>query len=57
MHQNINGECKEDKYFGDEVETLCNKEKNHSGAAKPKKFTNIRNSQLQSSRTHIPLML
>jgi hypothetical protein len=57
MRQNINEECKEDKYFGDEVETLCNKEKNHSGAAKPKKSTNIRNGQLQSSRTHIPLML
>jgi hypothetical protein len=27
MHQNINAECKEDIYFGDEVKILCNKEK------------------------------
>jgi hypothetical protein len=26
-------------YFGNEVETLCTKKKNHSGAAKPRKFT------------------
>jgi len=43
MHQNINVECKEDRYFGDEVKTLYNKEKNHWRAAKPKKSTNRKN--------------
>jgi hypothetical protein len=31
MHQNINANCKEDKYFSNEVKTLYNKEKNLSG--------------------------
>jgi hypothetical protein len=44
MHQNINGKCKEDRYFGDEVETIFKKNKNHSGAAKPRKSTNRKNS-------------
>jgi hypothetical protein len=44
MQQNINVEYKEERYYGDEVETRCNKEKHHSGSAKPKKFNNRRNS-------------
>jgi hypothetical protein len=31
----LNEEYKEHKYFGDELETLSIKDKNHSGAAKP----------------------
>jgi hypothetical protein len=37
--QNIKcAENKEYKYFGDKLETLCTKEKNHAGTAKPRKF-------------------
>jgi hypothetical protein len=35
----LNAEYKEHRYFGDKVETLCTKEKNHSKAAKPKQST------------------
>jgi hypothetical protein len=41
---------KRDKIFVDEVK-LC-EEKNHSGAAKPRKSTIQRQSKLQSTRTH-----
>jgi hypothetical protein len=42
-------------YFGDEVETLCNKEKNHSGRPNPR---NSLTKEIASYkvRTHILLM-
>jgi len=51
VQQNIlNAEFKEDKIFVDEVK-LC-KEKNHSGATKPRRSTIKKQSKLQSTRTH-----
>jgi hypothetical protein len=46
---------KEHRYFGDEVETLCTKEKNHSEAAKLRQFT-IQKKKLvtKQSYSHIP---
>jgi hypothetical protein len=55
MHQNINVECKEDKYFGDLMETLCNKEKNHSGAAKLMKSTNKKIASYKAVELTYPL--
>jgi hypothetical protein len=35
----LNAEYKEHRYFDDEVETLCTKDKNHSRAAKSRQST------------------
>jgi hypothetical protein len=51
VQQNIlNAEYKEDKILVTKWK-FC-EEKNHSGAAKPKKFTIQKQSNLQSTRTH-----
>jgi hypothetical protein len=41
----LNAGYNEHRYFGNEVETLCTKEKNHSGKVKPMQFT-IQNKKL-----------
>jgi hypothetical protein len=48
-------EYKEHKYFADEVETLCTKEKKHSWAAKPRQST-IQKKKLvtKQSYSHAP---